>query len=232
MMKILGSLKYPELPSTLKAQVEQENYLSGYAISGEDSLIVWVLNNSTGKQQELEFSIFENKVLTRAERKNFLPAGQKIVLPSIGVEVLQYFALEAETDVLYEIFDIFYINANTKITQTSQIFFTKYKNTIEELVNTAINEYKFPAVYASWSDDEKVNYWVETMYRMRHQTGEAGGKEDDIFDQSLIDQMKNIDAKFLAILPSCLKRLASVEQLDEAQLISTFVSQTGLKFTA
>jgi hypothetical protein len=231
MQKIVVTLNYSELPLVLSEQVEQADFLSGYSTSDEN-ILIWVINRASGKQKELEFFKLENRFLSREEREKKLPKPSKKILPKVGVEVLQYYSLEPETDVLYEKIDIFSLKTNEKVTQASQIYFISYKNTLEELVKAAIKKYEFPCIYASWDDEEKVNYWVEVLYRIRRQTGESGGKEDSVFDQELINNMFKVDAKISKIIPTCIKRLAAIEQQDEQKLFSAFLNRTGFELTS
>ncbi|RDH42660.1 hypothetical protein [Zooshikella ganghwensis] len=225
----MNTMKYEELPPTLQAIVKVDDFLSAYSISDSKSVIVWVVNSDLGKQEELEFSTFENRLLSRKERESAMPTGETTIFSELGVEVLTDYKLEVATNVLYEMYKIFSVDSKKIIAEKSQIYFTPYKSTLKEIVINALDDYQFPKLYEGWDENEKINYWVEVLYRLRRQTGESGGHEDDIFNRSLIDQMMQVDSKVVNLLPTCLKRLANIEQLDEHSLTSAFEAKSGCR---
>lgn len=228
----MKTMQYEELPSEIRTRVTPDNFLAAYTIDPAKRIVVWAVNNQIEKQEELEYSIPENKILTTEERKIAIPPGKTAVLPELGVEVYIEYELEKDTNVLYEKYKIFSIENKTFIAEASQIYFSPYKSPLKEAVRSALNDYRFPQLYKNWSTSEKINYWVEALYRLRRQTGEFGAHEDDIFDKSLIEQMKYVDPEIADLIPDCLKRLANIEQIDESNLLKSFEIKTGHKLTS
>ncbi|WP_444995471.1 hypothetical protein [Aliikangiella sp. IMCC44359] len=223
----MNTMQYDELPSMLKARVNTDNFLSAYSINDSDRVIVWIVNNQLGKQEELEFSKSENKLLSVEEREAVMPIGKTVIISKLGVEVTTEYKLEEGTNVLYEVYKIHSIESKTIIGNASQIYFTPYKSSLEEIVKSTLDDYQFPLLYKEWDENEKINYWVDVLYRLRRQTGESGGHEDDVFDKSLLEQMKLVDPKIFNLLQNCLNRLAKIEQIDENALTRSFEAKTG-----
>ena len=229
MSRTFKTLSYEELPSFIAKEIDKKSFLSSFFVDEVTSIVVWVIDESTGKQKELEFSVAENRALSLDDRKDNLPSPQKVLMTECGVEVMHCFYFEEITNVLYDEYRIHSINTGDEITSATQIFFSKYKESVPDIVRQALDDNDFPSVYASWEEPQKINYWVSVLYRMRRQSGESGGLEDDIFSPELINSMKKVDKDILRLMPYCLMQLADMEQLEKRELFSIFGKKTGMQ---
>lgn len=226
---MINAIKYKDLPEDLRVNIAAEKFLSAYSSLDSKNVVVWVANDDTGMQQELEYDFIKGRFLTRQERSMLLSSGKNVFLPKQGVNVLIEPMLEKDTNVLYEVYKVFFSDSDELLGDVYQRYYSLYGKTIDEIVNSLLSERGFPSLYDKWDEKKKVEYWVSILYRIRRQAGESGVCEDEAFEPSLIEKMREIDEGIDKILPICLKRLASIEQVDEMRLINSFENKTGCK---
>lgn len=227
-MAMRKKIKYEQLPVQLTSIVMQADFIKGYDCADQGALVVWFANRATGKQQEVEFSLKEQRILSRAEREQDFPAEEEIALPDQGFRVAKGYRLEQGTDVRYETYDVYPEGAQSKLLTCEQVYFSPALFDVGDVVRSAVENTSFPAVYGGWPLSDRVNYWVAALYRLRHRTGEIGALEDDVFGPGLISKMKSIDAGIDSILPAVLKGLAAMESINPHGLIQSFNKRTGL----
>jgi hypothetical protein len=221
-------LEFGELPPKLTLLLDESDFIKAYDCTEDGTVVVWIKNREIEKQQELEFSLKAERLLSREERENAFPLPENVNLIEMNVKVIKGYRLEAATDVRYETYEVYTNDLQTKITSCEQIYFSPALIGIGNVVGPAVEASLFPIRYSSWSLQEKVNYWVAALYRLRHQTGEMGGHEDDVFVLGLIRKMQMIDANIEAILPLVIRGLATMESISQAELIESFNRRTGL----
>lgn len=220
-------IEYAQLPLRLRVAFAEADFLDGYDFSTQGFVIAWFLNRKIGKQQEVEFSLEERRILSRDERERALPAKEEILLPDQGYRVQKGYWLEPNTDVRYETYDVYPEGSASKLLTCEQIYFAPALIDIGQVVRSAVKEASFPLEYARWSVPERVSYWVSALYRLRHQLGEIGAQEDDVFDPKLVNKMRAIDANIDSILPIVLGKLAAIESVNPRDLIQSFGKRTG-----
>ncbi|NLR74500.1 hypothetical protein [Leeia aquatica] len=221
-------IEYEQLPVQLTLVVRKTDFIKGYDCADREAFVVWFANRATGKQQEVEFSLREQRILSRAEREKDFPPEEEIALPGLGFRVIKGYYLEQGTDVRYETYDVYPEGIQSKLLTCEQIYFSPVLINIGELVRSAAENASFPTVYSGWPLSDRVNYWVSALYRLRHRTGELGALEDDVFGPGLISKMKSIDTDINSILPAILKGLAAMESISPQGLLLSFNLRTGL----
>ncbi|CAM4018875.1 hypothetical protein VA7868_04632 [Vibrio aerogenes CECT 7868] len=219
--------KYIDLPSNLKSQIAEDKFLLAYQLTDSENIVIWVINDHVERRDELEFLPSENRFLSLDERKKRLPESEELNLSDMAVKVIVKYDFEPDTNVLYEYFDITSENSGLKMAEESRNFYSAYKPDSKKFIVQKLEKLNFPLKYQTFSVDEKINYWVEKMYRFRRQVGESGCEENDAFDVTLIDNMKKIDPDISDILPDCLKKLAQIEQINAVELAEAFEKRTG-----
>ncbi|WP_143169472.1 hypothetical protein [Vibrio quintilis] len=222
-------MKYIDLPANLKSQIVEDKFLLAYQLIDSENIIIWVINDHVERRDELEFLPSENRFLSLNERKKRLLDSEEFSLSDMAVKVIVKYDFEPDTNVLYECFNMISENSGLKIAEESRAFYSAYKPDSKKLIVQKLEKLNFPVKYQTFSVDEKINYWVEKMYRFRHQVGESGCEEDDAFDANLVENMKKIDPDILDILPDCLEKLAQIEQVNHLKLTEAFEKRTGYK---
>ncbi|MFC3032167.1 hypothetical protein ACFOEE_06520 [Pseudoalteromonas fenneropenaei] len=218
----MKNLQYNDLPETLKSKIKEEELLTAYSINNFKKVLIWIVNEELGKQEELEYSSEHNALLSLEERQKDAPCERVVSIPEMGVEILIYYSFELNTNVMYENYQIRPIGSTDVLANSSQIYYSPYKNSPEEVAKGVLDEYKFANTYKSFDRDEKINYWVGILYRLRRQAVESGCEEDVIFDDKLLKKMKEVDQDIEIILHLCLEKLAALEQIDESKLKKAF----------
>lgn len=221
-------LRYEELPPQLKSLIKESAFIKAYDRAEAGSIIAWTVNEVSKKQQEIEFSLGESRVLSAKERAQAFPPAEEISVPGLGFRVIKGYQLEQGTDVLYETYDVYSDDLQKKIVTCDQVYFSPMLADVADVVGPAVEAASLPASYSNWPMKEKVDFWVASLYRLRRQTGETGAHEDEIFSLSLINKMKTIDPNIYAILPLVLKGLATMESADPVELTNSFNRRTGL----
>lgn len=199
-MTMRKKLRYEQLPPQLASIFLPADFIKGYDCTDSGTVVVWFLNRKTGKQQEVEFSLKELRILSRAEREGNFPSGQEIILADQGFRVMKGSRLEPDSDVRYETYDVYLDGSQSKFFTCEQIYFSPVLFDVGEVVRSSAEGASFPTVYAAWPLVDRVNYWVAALYRLRHRTGEVGALEDDVFGPGLIGKMRSIDAGVDSIL--------------------------------
>ncbi|PXX46786.1 hypothetical protein [Undibacterium pigrum] len=224
-------LAYAELPIQLSGLFDESDFLTAYDCAENGSVLVWIINRELGKQQEIEYSLSLSRVLSVDEREKALPTSEEVFVEGVPYRVIKSAILEQGTNVRYEVYSVFSTDLNEKIVECDQMFASPTLEDVADIVRPAVERELLPSLYAKWPLDERVNYWVAILYRLRHQTAETGALEDDIFGTGLINKMKKIDTDVRSILPLILKRLAIMESISPVVLINSFNSRTGLSIS-
>lgn len=222
------SMGYGQLPAGLKKVVRESDFIKAYDCVESGSLIVWIINHQLGKQQEIEFSMKLSRVLSAEERIRSFPAPADIDVAGVDYKVVQGYRLEPGSDVRYETYNVSTCDLHNHVVTCEQIYYSPALAEVADVVRPAIESALFLAQYRSWSLQEKVNYWVAALYRLRRQAAENLALEDDAFGVSLIGKLRKVDPNIDALLPVILKGLAVMESIAPAELINTFNRKTGL----
>ncbi len=222
------ALRYAQLPAELKPIIAEAALIKAYYCSEVDSIIAWVINEELNRQREIAFSLSKSRVLSSKEREQAFPATEEVSVPGLGYRVMKGYQLEGGTDVLYETYEVYSNDLQKKITTCEQVYFSPMLADVADVVGPAVEAALLPVSYVSWPLNEKVDFWVASLYRLRHQTGETGAHEDQIFSLGLIDKMKQIDPNIHAILPLVIKGLATMESDDPLESTKSFNRRTGL----
>ncbi|MDP1979219.1 hypothetical protein [Undibacterium sp.] len=224
-------LTYAELPIQLSGLFDESDFLAAYDCAENGSVLVWIINRELGKQQEIEYSLSLSRVLSVDEREKALPASEEVFVEGVPYRVIKSAILEQGTNVRYEVYSVFSTDLNEKIVECDQMFASPTLEDIADVVRPAVERELLPSSYAQWLLDDRVNYWVAMLYRVRRQTAETGALEDDIFGIGLINKMKKIDTDVSSILTPILKRLAIMESISPVELINSFNRRTGLSIS-
>jgi len=228
MLENIKPLQYQELPANIKADVSKSDFLEGFTDDLNSSVVLLVIDAVSEIQKEIEYSLDDSRELSLDERHDGLRAPRVLQTPEPGLKVTQYFDIQPETGQVYENYEVFSLETEKRIANTSQMYYSLYKNTVDIIVKYALEEARFPEIYASWSANDKVDYWVSFLYRSRRQNVEGGAEENVIFCPELVQEMKKTDKNVLVILPQCIKKLAFIEGIDDKKLMTAFVEKTGL----
>ncbi|MCD4487419.1 hypothetical protein LQR31_23385 [Chromobacterium vaccinii] len=223
-----NKLKYIQLPFEITSIFSELNFIKGYECSDDNSLIVWFFDEEVGRQKEVEFSLTERRILSREDRMQHFPASQELLLPDQGVRVAKDCRLELGTDVRYETYEVFSILSGERVLMCEQVYYSPFMFDVADIVRTELQKQSFPLIYQSWSEKEKIDYWVLSLYRLRHRTGETGASEDDVFGLGLIHDMRSLEQGVDNLLPFIIQGLSMMESRDINELIQSFNSRTGM----
>lgn len=227
-MALREQILYTDLPLSFRQEIAEPKLLKAYGYGDEGTIVAWILSSSHGQQQEIEFSVKEDRFLSRHERQSALPPSEEFSLPEMRLTVLRGYRLEPNTDVRYETYVAFSQETGGKVAECEQIYFAPSLSAADQLIRSALRAAAWPAEYQALSVSDRVSYWSSALYRLRHQTGEMGAKEDEVFGVDLIEKMKSFDADIAHLLPSVISRLAKAEGIDPAALLSSFNARTGV----
>lgn len=227
-MRKFDKISYQELPVAVSIKFSEADFLKGFTL--EDSAVVaWLRGRARGRQKELEFAPPGYRQLSLLERNSRIPRARIVQRPDLGLEVAISYYFQPETEVLYEQVEVVASGSREWIGSRSEIFYTQYKNTLDQVVGQILSAHQFPSVYAAWSEEEKINYWVGKLYQIRRASGEFGASEDAAFDHELLEKMADVDRNIAGMLPSILNRLAAIERENADDMVTNFVARTGAK---
>lgn len=227
---MIKDFEYEELPSYIKKDIPEEDFLAAYATSEKSSsnIIVWAINRALNRQVEFEYNPSTNSTLSISERASRTPKPLTVQLDNKGFELRKSCFFEHETNTLHDQYTLIDSDRMQEVEIETETHYSPTKRELSEIADALIKKYKFPEQYAQWNHAQRVNYWTERLYRMRRQAGESGAHEDCAFDKTLAQQMKNIDSDIEKILPDCIMKLSQLEQVDHAALLAAFRARTGL----
>lgn len=227
-MSLRNSVKYADLPHAITSFIAESTFTKAYNFPEQRKVIVWTSDKNLKKSQEQEFSLMLNRFLTRDEREKDFPRPEVITMMDEGLSVIKSYRLEYGSDRLYETYDVRSLDLKTRIATCEQIFYSPMLNDVGDLVRKAVKTASFSTTYNGWSVQERENYWVGTLYRIRRQTGESGRNEDESFSVKLLNEMKATDPNIVTLLPAILGRLAAMESVNVNDLIDSFNQKTSL----
>lgn len=223
-MKIL---EYKNTPNLIRSLYSQEQVLSAYASDITNNIIVWIINPSTNKQMEVEYSFSENRLLSVEERLRALPAPQRIDLRQGLLSLTKSYVIEKDSGTLYENYELRDTRNPNSLAFTSQVYHTPYRETDDRIKEKLITQVEQKILYSSMTAQQKAAYWSGRLYKQRRQIGESGRDENAIFDGNLLEEMCNFDPEVEQVLPECLRQLADMEQADYFGLVEEFQRRTG-----
>lgn len=227
MTEDLVSASLSQLPPQIKDLIGGP-FIKAYTADHGKKIVVWYLTHTTGKQKEIEFSVQENRVLSRAERERGLPRPKEVPSPDPRFRVVKSYELAPDTDTLHETYTIYDRATNDRLADSSHIYFSNFPTDPVQLVNAAVKEAGFPARYGGWSSDEKVNHWIGVVYRARRSAGEQGVAEEAAFSPDLISEMQKTDPDIHALLPDIIKGVARMDMSAPEDMAAAFNRRTGL----
>lgn len=219
------------LPEALTKALQGSKVLKCFYASDNQRYIVWVLNDASKRQQELEYDVQAASFLSRSDRDALLDSPFNIEYPDLNVNVEVSYALEADTDVLHEELVVYSVVSGKPITSGRYVVFNPFKMDRKKEVAKLVEKAAFPDKYHSWSRQEKVNYWSELLYRLRHQAGEDNASPDSVFTGHLIKHMTELDASIINLLPAILNELAKMEMIAAGSLFTAFTARTQINLS-
>lgn len=224
----LEAITLAQLPGQLRQLLEEVTFLKAYSLPETQSVIVWVKDLATGKQKELEYSHHDARLLTTEERAQRLPrAESRGVGPEEWMATVSY-RLEELTAVRYEVFVVQWRGAGPVLGTAEQIFYSPFRRSWEDMVRGIVATQAFPQQYRSWSTEQRVNYWVGRLYRMRREAGESAGDENAAFNVRLLSEMRSLEPELDRLLPLIFASLAAMEQTDARGIAEAFSARTSL----
>ena len=147
------------------------------------------LTHTTFSSHGTNFGLF----ISLEERKENIPQSKIEFIDDQNVELRATYSFEDKTNILQEHYQIIDLDKMTEVGKHSEPYFSAFKGDPRIIVKSALRKHRFPSEYSQWSTDQKINHWVERLYKMRRQGGESGSNEDIAFDKTLADEMKSID---------------------------------------
>lgn len=223
-------IKYKELPDFIKNDLSEDDYLVGFLVDDQNNanIIVWTADRDLGRPIELEYNQPSKRKLSLDERKEHTPSSFIITTKDPNAEIRISHSFEDTTNILKEHYQIIDLDHMKEAGKQSEPYFSAFKRDPYEIAKSILRKNNFPKQYALWNRDQRINYWIERLYKMRRQAGESGSSEDIAFDKNLANEMLSIDPDIKSLLPECIMNLSQLEQVDHAELLSTFRKRTGL----
>jgi hypothetical protein len=219
------------LPVVLTKALSDRKVLKCFHAADLERYVVWIVSDATKRQQELEFDLKAARFLSRSERASSVEAPFYIEYKDLNIKVKVSYALEAETDVLYEELTVYGTVSDKSIANTKYVVFNAFKTDRKNEVVKLMEKAAFPMQYSAWTKQEKVNYWSEQLYRIRRHAGEDGASLDSVFNAKLLNHMTSIDANVLHLLPEILTELANMEMTAASPIFAAFSAGTRIDLT-
>ena len=217
------------LPVSLTKALSNQKALKCFHSSELQRYVVWIVNDQTKRQQELEFDEKAARFLSRGERASSLDAPFDVEYKDLNVKVKVSYLLEAETDVLHEELTVYGSMTSKPVISAKYVVFNAFKTDRKKEVAKLVEKASFPMQYSGWTQQEKINYWSEQLYRIRRHAAEDGASLDGAFNAKLIEHMTNIDANILNLLPEILIELAKMEMTAVNPIFAAFTARTQIK---
>jgi len=224
-----SKLRYEDLPVALARIVSKNDFLRAVARPEAGTIVVWVLDRKLRRQREVEFDLSQDRFLSNEERMATLPDMSEIYSEDAAWKIRISYRFERDTDVCYEVYSISPVSGSSQPIEAQQIYFGPGRTEVGKIVEQAIKKANFPKLYVRWSKEEKVEYWVSILYRLRRSNAESGMGEDSIFDKKLVSDMRRVDSKIENILYDIIHQLAVLENIDPPSLLDVFQRRTGRK---
>lgn len=223
-------IKYNELPMFIRDTIPEEDFLAGYLSTDKNdaNIIVRIADHSSNRPAEEEYNPMKMRRLSLGERKENIPLPETKTIEDLNLEIRITYSFEDKTNILQQHYQVFELDQMTQVGKHTEPYFSAFKGDLVAIAKSALRKYRFPSEYSQWSPDQKIIYWVERLYKMRRQAGESGSDEDIAFDKTLANAMQSIDPEIKGLLPECIMKLAQLEQIDHAELLSSFRERTGL----
>ena len=216
------------LPVSLTKALSNKKALKCFHSPELQRYVVWIVNDQTKRQQELEFDEKAARFLSRGERASSLDAPFDVEYKDLNVRVKVSYLLEADTDVLHEELTVYGSLTGKPVISANYVVFNAFKVDRKKEVAKLVEKASFPMQYSGWTQQEKINYWSEQLYRIRRHAGEDGAPLDSVFNAKLIDHMTNIDANILNLLPEILIELAKMEMTAANPIFAAFTATTQI----
>ncbi|MDP5191719.1 hypothetical protein [Rheinheimera baltica] len=216
------------LPVSLTKALLNQKVLKCFHSPELQRYVIWIVNDQTKRQQELEFDEKAACFLSRDERASLLDAPFDVEYKDLNVKVKVSYLLEAETDVLHEELTVYGSLTGKPVISAKYVVFNAFKTDRKKEVAKLVEKASFPMQYSAWTQQEKVNYWSEQLYRIRRHAGEDGASLDSVFNAKLIEHMTSIDANILNLLPEILVELAKMEMTAANSIFAAFTARTQI----
>ena len=217
------------LPEAMKTSLSDKKVLKCFFIPGSQHYIAWIVNESTKRQQELEFDTKTMHFLNRAKRAESLEKPFYLEFQDLNVKVKVSYALEPETDVLHEELTVYSSFTGEPVANEKYVVFNAFKTDRKTEVANLLEKAAFPMQYSSWTKQEKIDYWSEYLYRIRRHAGEDGASLDSVFNTKLLQHMTEIDSNIIDLLPKILSELAKMEMTAATPIFAAFCARTKIE---
>lgn len=226
-MNFRPTIDFASLPAGLRTQLVETDFLDAFESEIGGNIIVWIKNPNARGQLEIEYSRASHRLLSRPEREALFPPLAEVRLASLGARVTVGHAISDDNGTLLQTYDVKSIGSDATSLRCQQMVYVPIMRPLEDVVGDKLTAASFPARYAGWTADDKIDYWVVNLYRQRRQAGENGQDEDIVFSSGLLGDMRRTDPDIGTILPSILTNLALMEQRKVDQLFASFSARTG-----
>lgn len=217
------------LPEALIKALSGKKVLKCFHAPNLQRYIVWVVNDATKRQQELEFDVKAARFLNSSERATSIEAPFYVEYDDLNVKAKVSYALEIETDVLHEELTVYGSLTGKQVANGKYVVFNAFQTDRKKEVASLLKKAAFPMQYSAWTKQEKVNYWSEQLYRIRRHAGEDGASLDSVFNAKLLKHMTDIDANIIDLLPEILTELAKMEMTAASPIFAAFSARTQIE---
>jgi len=194
----LSEIEYKQLPERAASAIKEEDFLCGWTLGG--NIFVWVKNPAAEKQLELEFSHCEQRFLSREERQRRLARSDDSVVE--GHRVDRRYTLADDTDALTVDYLIKPGFGGEPVRESDMAFPAGLQRGLDAAMRRALEKARLPLVYATWSREERVRYWVAALYRVERNTHEHAHKAGPLAeDPHFIERASRTDPRIAELIP-------------------------------
>jgi len=227
---IYRHLEFEELSSSLRARLDEGNFLHACESANMQNTIVWMMDGENGIRIELEWDPNKNDFLESPERLAMFRSPYQVDLQEAAVYAKICHLLDPNEGSLKEEVSVFSLDDGVEIFKFCQDVYSPVRIDVKDLIKRKLEDVGFPRLYATWSSERKIEYWVSSLYRLRRATGERGIHEDETFGIGILERMRQVDPHINRILRDVINELARMERLDSTELARAFEIRTGVKF--
>ncbi len=222
-------VRLDELPEPLRSAINRNRFLFAWSLPERGRTIARHVR-ADGEREELEFDVALGRVLTPDERRRELPEGGQETIAEEGVTVVSRYSLDARTSELrveLEVID----GADATVLKIRRAVYAPIPWERTAAIREALQERRFPAVYAAWPREQRAAHWAFRLHRLRRAHGEDGREEDEVYSLELVRDLERTDPQVRALLPEILALIADLEQTAPEEVARRFTARTGIVVT-